>query len=719
MNLLLISDAFWPMRTSAAVHMQDLAHELNIQGHKVTILVPSQELLKSIKVEHTERYQIISVNGFKTKGVGYIRRLFAEIVNPLLMLFFIQHSNLLSKKMDGIIWYSPSIFFAPLVKGLAHKFNCPKYLICRDLFPKWALDLGFLKEGFIYNILKSRELSQYKVADVIGIQSPGNTLFFKEFSTEIQSKTEVLWTWISLNPKDQCSIDIGKTKLAGRKIFLYSGNMGIAQNLHPFLELARSLKERNEIGFLMVGRGDQMPSLMQFAAQENLENILFYDEINSSDVPLLCDQCCAGIVSLDLRHKTHNIPGKFLTYMRSGLPVLAKINPGNDLIALINERAVGVAVVTEDPEMLRVASERLLMQIESDSRISERCVHLADELFSTEKAAKQIIRAIQSKQFFLGNVGVIRNQFTTKDSVAILLATYNGSKFIAAQLESLESQIHQNWFVVASDDASSDNTLAILRSFQERWPEGKMIIRKGPEQGFCKNFLSMACDKSIVADYYAFCDQDDVWLPTKLTVAIENIHKNQKDSVAYVYCGRTIYVDEMLKKIGDSPLFSLPRTFKNALIQSIAGGNTMVFNQKTKHLLQQAGVVDHPSHDWWVYQLITGVSGDVFYDPVPQVLYRQHKNALVGGNSSFGAKFDRIASLLKGQFRAWNSQSMVALNSISALLSKENIETLKLFAQMRDAHLRDRVRLLKVCGIYRQTRRGTISLIIANIMNKI
>jgi glycosyltransferase involved in cell wall biosynthesis len=98
-------------------------------------------------------------------------------------------------------------------------------------------------------------------------------------------------------------------------------------------------------------------------------------------------------------------------------------------------------------------------------------------------------------------------------SVAILLATYNGGKYLASQLESLELQVHQNWFVIASDDGSSDNTLKILEEYQDRWPEGKLTIRIGPQQGYCMNFLSMTCDNSISADFYAFCDQDDVWLP--------------------------------------------------------------------------------------------------------------------------------------------------------------------------------------------------------------
>jgi glycosyltransferase involved in cell wall biosynthesis len=146
--------------------------------------------------------------------------------------------------------------------------------------------------------------------------------------------------------------------------------------------------------------------------------------------------------------------------------------------------------------------------------------------------------------------------------VAILMGTMNGARFLPEQLDSLAAQTHQNWVLIASDDGSTDDTVRILRAYQAKWPAGKMIIKEGPKQGFCVNFLSMACDPVIKADYYAFCDQDDVWLATKLAVAIQNISENQEENIPYVYCGRTSYINEKLKKIGCSPLFAFPRSPK-------------------------------------------------------------------------------------------------------------------------------------------------------------
>jgi len=303
--------------------------------------------------------------------------------------------------------------------------------------------------------------------------------------------------------------------------------------------------------------------------------------------------------------------------------------------------------------------------------------------------------------------------------VAILLCSSNGARFLAEQLDSLEAQTHQNWVVFASDDGSTDQTLEILQQYQAKWPSGKLSIRSGPQKGFCQNFLSLACDPSIQADYYAFCDQDDVWLPEKLTVALENIAINQQADVPYLYCGRTKYVNENLKPCGMSPLFVFPPSFRNALVQSIAGGNTMVFNQAAKLLLEKVGPVDVPSHDWWMYQLVSGVEGIVFYDPKPYVLYRQHEFALVGGNNSFPAKMERVWMLLQGRFQGWNTKNIATLNQVNHLLVKNHQEILKMFETLRGARLKDRFRLMEVCGLYRQTRRGTFSLFLAALIKKI
>lgn len=302
--------------------------------------------------------------------------------------------------------------------------------------------------------------------------------------------------------------------------------------------------------------------------------------------------------------------------------------------------------------------------------------------------------------------------------VAILMGTMNGARFLPEQLDSLAAQTHQNWFLIASDDGSSDDTLRILKAYQAKWPAGKLIIKEGPKEGFCANFLSLACDPGVKADYYAFCDQDDVWLPSKLSVGVD-ILGSHTDLLPRVYCGRTLYIDEQGCKIGQSPKYVHPKHFRNALVQCVAGGNTMIFNGAAKDLLEKIKLVILPSHDWWLYQIVTGAGGHIHFDQNPLVLYRQHPDSLVGENKSLVSRLERLSMIFQGRFAKLISENLLALERCCELLNDENQEVLKLFKKMRAKKIKDRFRLIGVCGIYRQSWQGTLTLFIAALLKKI
>jgi glycosyltransferase involved in cell wall biosynthesis len=312
-------------------------------------------------------------------------------------------------------------------------------------------------------------------------------------------------------------------------------------------------------------------------------------------------------------------------------------------------------------------------------------------------------------------------QKENQHNICILMCTYNGEKFLADQLDSIEHQSYQDWRVIISDDGSNDRTLAIAKQYQDKWGSHRLEIRQGPQRGFCHNFLSIACDATIQADLYAFSDQDDVWLPEKLKNAVTyyNAISESEPDLPRLYGTRTKIVDEHLKVTGLSPLFTLPRSFRNALVQSIAGGNTMVFNQKSKTLLEKCGGQEIVSHDWWLYQIVKGAGGIVFYDAKPSLLYRQHANALIGANTSFRARIGRITYVLNGRFKLWNDINLKALSNVQHLFTKDSQDILDIFIMFRGARFKDRIRLLEVCGLYRQTWQDTLTLWIATILNKI
>jgi glycosyltransferase involved in cell wall biosynthesis len=302
--------------------------------------------------------------------------------------------------------------------------------------------------------------------------------------------------------------------------------------------------------------------------------------------------------------------------------------------------------------------------------------------------------------------------------VTILLATYNGERFLEEQLDSYAAQSHQNWRLVVSDDGSTDGTMRILKNYQAKWGSSRMEIRTGPGVDFRKNFFSMMCDTTIRSDLYAFSDQDDVWLPEKLAAAVAFLSQ-QDHAMPHAYGGRTIYTDEKLKKIGMSTLFCYPRSFRNALMQSIAGGNTIVFNHKAKDLLENAGIKNIISHDWWIYMLVEGAGGRLYYDQVPHILYRQHSAALVGGNITFKGLLIRAYKIINGEFKSWNTTNTSSLLEVKHLLQPHNVDITNEFLRLRDGNILTRIRMIGVCGLFRQGWHGNLSLLVAVILKKI
>ncbi len=126
-----------------------------------------------------------------------------------------------------------------------------------------------------------------------------------------------------------------------------------------------------------------------------LDNVVFHDEINPAEIPGLYAQCHIGIVALDPRHKTHNIPGKFLSYMQAGLPVLASINPGNDLAELIHREGVGRVCTDHSVGTLHSLAVELADEIISRKNASESCRALSAKLFSPEATVKQIVATLE------------------------------------------------------------------------------------------------------------------------------------------------------------------------------------------------------------------------------------------------------------------------------------------------------------------------------------
>lgn len=295
--------------------------------------------------------------------------------------------------------------------------------------------------------------------------------------------------------------------------------------------------------------------------------------------------------------------------------------------------------------------------------------------------------------------------------VGVLLGMCNGARFLGEQLDSLARQSGADWRLLASDDGSVDATLEILNAFAVAWP-GRVEVRSGLRSGFARNFLSMVENPGFEAPFWAFCDQDDVWHDDKLSHALTWLATVAGDRPA-LYCSRTDLVDENGIRLGASPDWRRSPDFRNALVQNIASGNTMVFNEAARRLVARSGAVGVPFHDWWVYLLVTGCGGEVRFDPVPRVSYRLHGENALGPWGGWRAWRHRSKLLADGTYGGWLDENLVALSSMESQLGDSARAVLTRFRAIRKARgLWRGVELIR-SGVFHQSMLGYLALLVA------
>lgn len=215
--------------------------------------------------------------------------------------------------------------------------------------------------------------------------------------------------------------------------------------------------------------------------------------------------------------------------------------------------------------------------------------------------------------------------------VQVLLSTYNGAVFLPEQLDSLLVQDYPNLRILIRDDGSTDGTLDLLLKY-EQLPQVKVL--RGENQGIVRSFFELMAQADSNAAYLAFCDQDDVWLPGKVSEAVALLREQVPEEIPGLYCSRYTVVDQNLHVLAEGEIPRRGPSFLNALVQNIAPGCSMVINRAAVDLLARSvpGPVV-PVHDWWFYLVIAGL-GRVVYDPRSFLLYRQHGSNSIGVETS-------------------------------------------------------------------------------------
>lgn len=286
----------------------------------------------------------------------------------------------------------------------------------------------------------------------------------------------------------------------------------------------------------------------------------------------------------------------------------------------------------------------------------------------------------------------------------ILLPTYNGASFLKQQLLSIFAQSNKNWHLLLRDDGSSDDTVAVIEQFMqdtgvERY---QRILEPKGNVGVSASFSALLRAVPPDAARVAFCDQDDVWLTQELAPASEALSAIP-DTILALYCARQLPVGHDLRSIGLSPSAPRPKELRNALVQNIATGNTVVLNSAAIDRLKKSRFPTDTMHDWWAYLVVTETGGKVIFDPSPGILYRQHRRNVIGSKQGW---LSRIFNAL----RRGSQRFLYSFSANANALSLHPAQTptardlLREFEHLHEKNFLTRFRTIRHIKLTRQNR---------------
>ncbi len=274
--------------------------------------------------------------------------------------------------------------------------------------------------------------------------------------------------------------------------------------------------------------------------------------------------------------------------------------------------------------------------------------------------------------------------------IDILLASYNGERYIAEQIESIINQTYKDWFLYIKDDCSTDNTLSIILDYEKKYKDKiKVILSDEPSGSAKNNFFSML--KYATNEYIMTCDQDDIWLPDKVEITYNKMKEAEgksKDVPILVHTDLKV-VDENLNIISKSllkmqKLDSSRDKINNLLVQNIVTGCTIMVNRillnYIKNQPKQAVM-----HDWWM-ALIAACLGKIEFINEPTVLYRQHVKNEVGAKDvkSFNYILNRLNNLdvVKSSLNDTYLQASELIMLIGESIKEEDKYIIRLYSQL-------------------------------------
>jgi len=380
--LVILTDAAPDMRTSTVREVIDLLAEC--KKNSILTIVLTAHSVNNIEYKDATHAIYIKTPFYKNKNY-FLRVISENWLSLALILSFLWRFGF-RINIRGVAWISPSIFNVWCALFLKTTYKAKIYLILRDLFPFWMSNASIIKNnGFFFRILKLIADIQMNISDRIGVESPSTISFFQEVYPKHLPKVEVLWNWMSLTGGDLRMIfNIQKIS------FIYAGNLGKAQGSEMFLALCERYASDPDVEIHFIGRGTEYEKILSFKQEKNIRCLNIHSQLSPEEIDDFIRKNSIGLVFLRPDLNASNIPGKFMSYVLNGLPVLASINPENDLCTIIKKFEMGRVDSSGQRESFILMAEEMIEDYRNSFFCSKKIVSNAQNLFSSQKAFMQL-----------------------------------------------------------------------------------------------------------------------------------------------------------------------------------------------------------------------------------------------------------------------------------------------------------------------------------------
>ena len=343
-------------------------------------------LIKDISILRVRAGNWFNVNSLVVKGIttltiaNYFKKAVAKYFNNI--------------KYDLVIYPTPPITFAPVVKYIKQRDKCKAYLILRDIFPQNVRDLGLLNNQILFNYFRKKEKQLYDSSDYIGCMSRGNIQYVLEHNDVNENKLEILYNWGKVfNNSEVIAVDFKKKYgLENKFVAVFGGNIGLPQELEFLLELAKEYKERSDIVFLIIGKGAQKEKIVNIINSEELSNVIITDYIPRNDYQNLLQQCVIGLINLNRTFTIPNMPCKIVDYFNASIPILASTDKNTDLKQFLQDAKAGLWSETGDLEAYKSNFEKLFNDKNLRKELGKNGRKFLEENLNVEKAYQIIMK---------------------------------------------------------------------------------------------------------------------------------------------------------------------------------------------------------------------------------------------------------------------------------------------------------------------------------------